>query len=227
MGIENTAKWLKEFNSRFDREVAGLYKVEPFWRACNLCGNGYCCGQAALAVSHRPNNPFLLEEWWLLLEYVRDNFTEQDKKRLESKIVSRRSGCIFLFGHRCSVHPARCWICRSHPYTISFYPAPEIFPVGEIELPSCPTFANSFGVAVGDNRTQRPQVIERFAATNLVKVKLRKHKALWLIDASLYVEEFAAHIQPGPRPNSDWDEMLALVKTGGLEETFDLLVKNL
>ncbi len=227
MGIEDTARWLKEFNGRFAMDVAGLYKIEPFWRACNLCVNGYCCGQAALAVSHRPNNPFLLEEWWLLLEYVRDNFTEPDKKRLAAKIVSKSSGCIFLFGHRCNVHPARCWICRSHPYTISFYPAPEIFPVGEIELPSCPNFANSFGVSVGDSRIQKPQIIERDVVNSLVKAKLHKHKALWLIDASSYVEEFVEHIQPGPRPSSDWDEMLTLVKAGGMAEIFDLLVKNL
>ncbi|MGA3093948.1 MAG: hypothetical protein ABSD79_01010 [Dehalococcoidales bacterium] len=68
------------------------------------------------------------------------------KKRLASNILAHRSDCIFLFGNRCSIHSAHPWTSRIYPYTVSFYPNPDLFIVGEMALPSCPALASLFGL---------------------------------------------------------------------------------
>jgi Fe-S-cluster containining protein len=205
--------WLRDFRIRFDREVKTLYAAEQFWRACEKCASGYCCGHKIFPVSQSKGNPFSAEEWWLNLEYVRDHFTPAEKKQLLQNIASKRPDCIFLFGNRCAVHPARSWACRVHPYAISYHPAPALFPVGELALPSCPALAPSFDLKTDEFLTQKPAPIARHAQGSLVKVKLRKHKPLWIIDASPYVKEYQSHVPVrAERPIGDWEQVMEMAR---------------
>jgi Fe-S-cluster containining protein len=195
MGIRETTSWLQSFYQKFDADVNHLGQLEPFWHACRKCPNGYCCGTNSYISLKSKNNPFLIEDWWLMLEYVRDNFSPQDKKQLARNIVSSRKACIFLFNNRCAVHPNRPWGSRIHPYAINFAENTIRFPVGEIALSSCPGMASAFGLKLGETLVQKPQVITTAEGGSLVLVKLRKHKPLWLIDVSKYIlelQQFAA-----------------------------------
>lgn len=212
---ENIA-WLKDFYRRFDGEVKLLYRNEPFWNTCNKCSDGYCCAHAIFPVLQSAGNPFSAEEWWIQLEYARDHFTPEEKKQLLRNVRSKRKDCIFLFGSRCAIHPARSWACRVHPYVISYHPAPTIFPVGEMALPSCPTLASAFDIGIDEQVTQKPTPIERHPDGRLVKVKLRKRKPLWLIDASDYVKEYQQHAPiRHDRPIGDWEEVVKMAKEAG------------
>ncbi len=209
--------WLKDFRRRFDAEVKHLYETETFWLACQRCASGYCCAHQIFPVAKTKGNPFSAEEWWLQLEYVRDHFSPAEKKQLIQNIASRRPDCIFLFGNRCAVHPARTWACRVHPYVVNYHPAPSLFPVGELALPSCPPLASSFDIKIDEHLTQKPAPGER--RENLVKVKLRKHKPLWLIDASAYVKEYQAHVAVRrERPIAEWREVIDLAREAGGED---------
>lgn len=213
MSLAQKAEWLRDFRQRFAGEVKQLYSVEPFWRACEKCADGYCCSHKIFPVLQSQGNPFNAEELWLQWEYVRDHFTAEDRKQLIQNILSKRPDCIFLFGNRCGVHPARVWACRVHPYAISYHPSPALFPVGEIALPSCPTLASSFDIKQDELLVQRPQPLEHSPEGNLVKIKLRKRKPIWVIDATSYVKEFQKRVPLRPeRPITDWEELLALVR---------------
>ncbi len=217
--FQQNIAWLRDFRRRFDREVRLLYEAEPFWRACEKCTSGYCCGHKIFPVIQSKGNPFSAEEWWLQLEYVRDHFSPAEKKQLVQNIVSKRPDCIFLFGNRCAVHPARTWACRVHPYVISYHAAPSLFPVGELALPSCPALAGAFDIKLDEQVTQRPAPIEHAARGSLVKVKLRKRKPLLLVDASDYVKEYQTHVPVRlERPISDWEQVIAMARQAGGED---------
>jgi Fe-S-cluster containining protein len=213
MALGQKAEWLKDFRKRFNDEVKLLYTVEPFWRACEKCADGYCCAHKIFPVLQSKGNPFSAEEWWLQMEYVRDHFSPEDKKQLIQNIISKRKDCIFLFSNRCTVHTARTWACRVHPYVISYYPAPDLFPVGEIALPSCPMLAQSFDIKQDELLVQKPPPQEHHHQGSLVKVKLRKRKPMWVIDATPYIEEYKKHVPlQMERPITDWEEVLALAR---------------
>jgi len=219
--MENTtlaqkSEWLRDFRKRFADEVKLLYRVEPFWRACEQCADGYCCAHKIFPVLQSKGNPFSAEEWFLQMEYVRDRFTPEDKKTLVQNILSKRSACIFLFGNRCSVHPARTWACRVHPYVISYHAAPDLFPVGEIALPSCPALAPFFDLKQDELLVQRPPPLAHHPEGNLVKVKLRKRKPIWVVDATSYIKEYQKHVPLQlERPITDWEEVLELAPVAG------------
>jgi len=216
MTLAEKSEWLKDFRKRFNDEVKLLYSEEPFWRACEKCTDGYCCSHKIFPVKQSTGNPFSAEEWWLQMEYVRDHFSAEDKKQLVQNILSKRAACIFLFGNRCGVHPARTWACRIHPYVVSYHPAPDLFPVGELALPSCPTLASSFGIKQDELTVQNPAPMARNATGGLVKVKLRKRKPMWVVDATSYVKELQKHVPlQRERPITDWEELLAFAREAG------------
>ncbi|MBN1368610.1 MAG: YkgJ family cysteine cluster protein [Dehalococcoidaceae bacterium] len=215
MQLLDNLNWLKDFKERFDKDVSLLLKKEPLWEKCRNCPDGYCCGHDIYPVTMSYLNPFRLEEWWLMLEYVKDNFTEGQKKQLVRNILSKRPDCIFLFGNRCSVHPARAWACRVHPYTISFHPSPDYFPVGKLALPSCPSLAPAFGVKRDEMLVQSPGVLSREEGGRLVQVKLKKRKPVWLLDASNYVKEFESRAPSEERTAAEWEALLDLAGKAG------------
>ena len=186
--VENI-KWLRNLYARFDADVKRLHDIESTWLACRKCPDGFCCSRGTY-VFPQNSNPFLIEDWWLMLEYVRDNFGASDKERLARHIISKRTACIFLFNNRCSVYSVRPWGSRIHPYTINVSANNEFFPAGKIELPSCPSLASAFGLKRDEKVIQTPAVIERPADGSLVKVKLKKHRPVWVIDTSDYVKEY-------------------------------------
>lgn len=204
--------WLKDLRDRFDKDVQQLMEHEPLWHRCRNCIDGYCCGHDIYPVTQSRLNPFRLEEWWLMLEHVKNNFNDEDRKRLTRNILSKRPDCIFLFGNRCSVHPARAWSCRVHPYTISLHPSPAYFPVGELALPSCPSLASAFGLKTNQLLVQKPKLGNRETDSRLVQAKLRKRKPVWLIDGSDYVREIEANAPRKDRPATDWEALLELAE---------------
>lgn len=214
MSLQEKTGWIKTFRNRFNKEIELLYSIEPFWHTCNQCSDGYCCSHKTFFVLQSQGNPFSAEEWWLQLEYVRDCFTQEQKKQLIHNILSHRQACIFLFGNRCSVHPARAWACRIHPYVISYHPASHLFPIGEIALPSCPALSTFFSIKQDALLVQRPHPLER--TCNLVKIKLRKRKPIWVIDATPYIAEYQQHIPSCyKKSNSDLEELLVLARQAG------------
>jgi Fe-S-cluster containining protein len=216
MTLAEKSEWLKDFRKRFNDEVKLLYSAEPFWRACEKCADGYCCSHKIFPVQQSAGNPFSAEEWWLQMEYVLDHFSAEDKQQLVQNIISKRTACIFLFGNRCGVHSARTWACRVHPYVISYHPASNLFPVGELALPSCPALAASFGIKQDELVVQRPAPSAHHPAGSLVQVKLRKRKPLWVVDATPYVKELQKHVPlQKERPISDWEELLKLARQAG------------
>ncbi len=153
-----------------------------------------------------------------MLEYVRDNFTPDDKKQLAKNIISNRSACIFMFNSRCSVYPNRPWGSRIHPYAISFAESASLFPSGKIEVPSCPSLASVFSLKTDEEAIQEPQVIERHTGGRLVKVKLKKHRPLWLIDISEYVMEYEGYLGiRSPIVPGDIASLLDLAENAGGE----------
>lgn len=215
MGIAETANWLRSFYRRFDEDIKLLYRVEPFWQICQKCPDGHCCGQNSYISLKRNGNPFFIEDWWLMLEYVRDKFNAEDRKQLALNIISKRTACIFLFNNRCSVHPSRPWGSRIHPYTISICANTALFPAREIALPSCPSLASAFGLKVNEVFVQKPQVITRAKDGHLVLVKLKKHKPLWLIDADDYLQQYERHIPRVGMVTTEWQELLELAEKAG------------
>ena len=219
MGITENLIWMCDINARFDEHVKELYKREPFWRLCSTCPDGHCCSKVIFPVLNRKGNPFLAEDWWMMLEYARDNFNARDRKQLYQNIVSPRSACIFLFGSRCKIHPSRPWTCRFYPYSISFHINRGRFPIGEIALPSCPAYAPKFGIRTDDTFVQKPQVLLRDETNDkLIQVKLRKRKPLWILDASDYVREYEDMVINREKVMPPWDDLFELAaEAGGTE----------
>ncbi|MDD5604904.1 MAG: hypothetical protein PHX29_03205 [Dehalococcoidales bacterium] len=215
MSFQDSLAWLTEFRERFDEDVRRLTAKEPLWQKCRNCPDGHCCGHDIYPVTVSRINPFRLEEWWLMLEYVKNYFSEKDKKQLVRNILSKRPDCIFRFGNRCSVHPARAWACRVHPYTISFHANPDFFPIGQLALPSCPALASSFGIKKEEVVIQTPNVLAREPESRLVQVKLKKRRPVWLLDATDYVVEFERHAPGAERPGEYWEALLALAGEAG------------
>lgn len=215
MSIAETANWLRSFYRRFDEDIKLLYRVEPFWQICQKCPDGHCCGQNSYISLKRNVNPFSIEDWWLMLEYVSDKFNAKDRKQLALNIISKRTACIFLFNNRCSVHPSRPWSSRIHPYTISICANTTLFPAREIALPSCPSLASAFGLKVNEMFVQKPQVINRAKDGHLVLVKLKKHKPLWLIDADDYLQQYERQITRIGMMTTEWQELLELAEKAG------------
>ena len=120
---------IPNYYERFQNEIKLLYELEPFWRTCLKCPDGYCCTQQTYKGKGYQGNPYLLEDWWLMLQFVRDNFLNEEKIQLIKNIRSNRKNCIFLFDKRCSIHSARPWTSRIHPYTVSFHTSPGLFPM--------------------------------------------------------------------------------------------------
>ncbi len=206
-------QWYQGFCARFENEIKLLLKVEPFWGACHQCPDGYCCGRHILPLMIDNVNPFKSEEWRLILNYVRQNFSTKQRQILlqNINIAEKRRECIFLFDNRCSVHPARPWNCRLYPYTISFHSSSIFFLVGGLALPSCPTLAPAFGLKRGESFIQNPDVLSRHSSGKLVKCKLKKRKPLWLIDASKYFREYEANVfQCQETKTYDWAGLLEL-----------------
>jgi Fe-S-cluster containining protein len=215
MSIKETSDWLLSLYQRFNEDVKRLNQLEPFWQICNRCPDGHCCGTNSYVSLKSSGNPFLIEEWWLMLEFVRDRFSDKDKKQLALNIISNRAACIFLFKNRCSVHSIRPWGSRIHPYTINFYDKATSFPAGEIALPSCPSMAYAFGLKTNEMLVQRPQIIERADDGTLVRVKLKKHKPVWLIDASRYVMERENRAATRPASSLTRQQLLELAESAG------------
>lgn len=218
MCMTENINWLKDFNRRFDAEVKQLHMREPFWQLCRRCPDGHCCGDIIFPVKNRLGNPFLAEEWWMMLDQVR-GFSNWHRKQLALNILSKRRACIFLFGNRCAVHAGRPWTCRFHPYTVSFSAGEGRFPVGEIALPSCPGYAAAFGLAVGEEYIQKLSVVRRDGQNpRLVLLKLKKHRPVWLIDAGDYLEEYERQARDKGNQPSEWQVLLDLAKqVGGAE----------
>ncbi len=215
MGIFENMAWIKDFRQRFDSDINYLTGKEPLWKTCAGCRDGHCCGHDIYPATVSQLNPYRLEEWWLMLEYVRDNFSVEEKKKLVRNVISDRPDCIFLFGNRCSIYPARAWSCRLHPFTISFHPSSRYFPTGEIALPSCPALSPVFGLKKDELFVQRPEVISKDRRHNLVQLKLKKHKPLWLMDATEYVEEYENHVTGDGYTTRDWEALLDLAGQAG------------
>ena len=188
MGLGEKILWLQDFYQRFDDDAKGLYQKERVWAVCQKCPDGWCCGRNSSLSLKRRGNPFLVEDWSLMLEHVRTHFTAEEKKQLAKNVISQRSACIFLFNNRCRVYASRPWGSRLHPYTINFTENALAFPVGQIALPTCPSLATPFGLKMDAELIQTPRVIERSGA--LVLVKLHKHRPVWLLDISDYVSEY-------------------------------------
>lgn len=182
MSLTEIARWLSDFYERFDHEVRLLLEEEPFWKVCYQCSDGYCCSKPVL--------PIMSPEWSLIQNFIKENFSPQDKHRLLQNIESTRLQCIFLFDNRCSVYQVRPWICRIFPHTISFFSSAITFQVGGIALPNCPNLARAFGLKVDETFFQYPTVVARSSINKLVKCKLKKHKPLWLIDGTEYWREY-------------------------------------
>ena len=180
------AQWLKDFYIRFEREIQLLYEEEPFWKSCVKCTGGHCCMTTSL--------PIMTVEWDLIQEFVREQFSPIDKGKLLKRIESPGEECIFFFGNHCSVYPVRPYVCRQFPYTISFYSSPISTHVGGITLPSCPTFAHSFGLKEGEVFFQPLKALNRDISNHLVQCKLKKHRPLWLIDGTEYCREYEREI---------------------------------
>lgn len=212
MSLSEIGEWLLEFFQRFDDEVKLLLKEEPFWEVCHQCPDGYCCS--------KPTLPIMGEEWLLIQDYVKQNFSRQSKKRLLENIERARLQCIFLFGNRCSVYSVRPWACRIYPYTISFHTSPITFQVGGVALPSCPTLASAFGLKQDQLFFHYPNVLSRHSS-RLVKCKLKKHKPLWLIDGSDYFRKYEAKMPKNEEGTLDgsnmheWVEFAKLAKQKG------------
>jgi Fe-S-cluster containining protein len=218
VGIRENIAWLREFYARFDEDVKLLYSLETTWLPCIKCLDGHCCGRNSYVSLRRQTNPFAVEDWQFMLEYVRDNFSPEDKKQLAKNIVSSRSACIFLFKNRCSVHPNRPWGSRIHPYTICLSKTSDLLPAGKIALPSCPALASAFGLKVDERVIQAPEVIEKHPVGRLVKVKLKKHKPVWLLDASDYLGEYEKYVQQrNPVTAEDIERLLKLAESVGGE----------
>jgi len=79
MTLADSTTWLREFYRRFDVETKLLYDREPFWRVCQKCPDGYCCSRSSYVAANKTGNPFLVEDWWLMLEFVQEHFSVADK----------------------------------------------------------------------------------------------------------------------------------------------------
>jgi len=222
MTFTERLEWIKKFRERFERENELLYRVEPSWHACKKCKDGYCCAHKTYAVEKCSYNPLMIEEWWIMLEYVKTNFNSAQLQQLYQNILSPRPDCIFRFGSRCEIHPARAWSCRIHPFAISYHKDPLLFPVGEFALPSCPSFATIFKIKQDSTVVQQPQPLETHPEGTLVKIKLHKRKPLWVIDISSFIKDYTAFVSTLPRRTaSDFDGLLEMARQIGREN--DLL----
>ena len=217
MNAADATIWLGDYYARFEAETRKLHIKEPFWRICQKCPDGYCCSRATYSVQKGVGNPFLVEDWHRMLTFVKERYSAKDRDRLARAILSDPEECVFMVNRRCSIYPARPWSCRTHPYTVSFYPTPTLFPVGEIELPSCPSLAPYFGLKKDELWVQTAPVTSRDTNSNLVSLKLKKHKPLWVIDASTYIREYETNMPPADRPESDWVGLFAFAKEAGVE----------
>ena len=216
MGTVESLAWLENFYARFGEETRLLHEIEPFWRPCQKCPDGFCCSRLIYSVQNGgEGNPFIIEDWTRMLKYVQLAFTQANKTRLIRSILSNSNNCIFLVDGRCSIYPARPWSCRTHPYTVSFYPNPVLFPLSEIALPSCPALAGSFGIKKDQLWLQPLPAASRDPRRNLVKIKLKKNKPIWLIDASDYIQEYEKNAPSADRPDSEWLELFSLAKQAG------------
>jgi Fe-S-cluster containining protein len=215
MGILENTEWLRDFYARYEEDENALHSVERTWAVCKKCPDGYCCGKNSFISLKRRSNPFILEDWWMMLEQVRDNFSREQKKILAKNIISSREACIFLFNNRCSVYRSRPWGSRIHPYTINFYENKISFPTGKIALPSCPSLATAFGLKTDEELIQAPQLLNKSGGNNLVQVKLRKHKPVWLLDISTYLEEYERRSNGRQVSTSELEQLLELATQSG------------
>ena len=215
MAIPDNIEWLRDFYARFEEDVNALHNAERTWSACKKCPDGYCCGKNSFISLKRRSNPFILEDWWLMLEQVRDSFSREQKKMLAKNIISTRNACIFLFNGRCSVYRSRPWGSRIHPYSINFFENTLSFPTGKIALPSCPSLAPGFGLKTDEEVIQNPQILEKSGSNKLILVKLRKHKPVWLLDISTYVKECERRGTGRRVSISEVEQLLQLAKQAG------------
>jgi hypothetical protein len=98
---------------------------------------------------------------------------------------------------------------------VSFHPNTGLFPFGELALPSCPAFVYSFGLKQDQLLVQPVSLIARDPNSHLVKIKLKKHKPVWLIDASSYIKEYQGNMPPADRPQADWQALFSLAEEAG------------
>ena len=213
--LDENILWLQDFYRRFDEDVKRLSQQERIWAVCQKCPDGWCCGRNSYISLKRRGNPFLVEDWSLMLEHVRTRFTADEKKQLAKNVISQRPACIFLFKNRCQVYISRPWGSRLHPYTINFAENSLAFPVGQIALPTCPSLAASFGLKTDAELIQAPQVIER--SGTLVSVKLRKHRPIWMLDISEYVREYGERGASRKISGEDLGHLLELAHLAGGE----------
>jgi Fe-S-cluster containining protein len=215
MSNPNTAAWLDEFNRRFEQDVRKLHRKEPFWAVCQHCPDGYCCSKTIYATQQWSGNPYLIEDWSRMLVYVRDIFSNEDKARLGRNIASGSGQCIFTYRNRCSIYPVRPWSCRTHPYTVSFHADNDLFPSGEIALPSCPALCRPLGLKKDELMVSKAVITERDPDSSLVKLRIRKHKPVWVIDATEYVMQYEKNAPPPQKPDSEWMALFDLAQVAG------------
>lgn len=217
--IKSAAAWLKSVFARLDEDIRQLHRVESFWHPCLKCGDGHCCWHESYLASGAAGNPFAPIEWWIALEHVSDNFSAVERKQLARNMLSKRTACVFLFGSRCQVYPARSWISRMHPYSISFFPG-KMLSEGEVAVPSCPKYAASFDIKINQLRVLRPNIASRSGDRRLVQVQMPKHKLVWYIDATDYMCEFETYLSHRSAESSgkSREDLLHLAADAGKEQ---------
>jgi Fe-S-cluster containining protein len=176
---------LIDFYGNFDRTTDNLFVQEPLWNACSSCTDAHCCKNT--------NVPMTVLEWDLIKSYVRDNFSRHNKSRYLDNVRNKSASCPFLFGHRCSIYAVRPWVCRMHPYTITFRNEniqDATFEGGTFVLPACPKLSARFGVGLNTLNKVKPYVIENNPMERLAKLNLPEVGDFWVIDRSQFFTEF-------------------------------------
>jgi Fe-S-cluster containining protein len=182
--------------ARFEIEVRRLHEMEPLWNACQDCQDGYCC--------KRETVPVMKHEWERIVEFVKSNFSEGQKRRLQTNIEKGKPKCPFLMRERCAVYPARTWTCRIYPYTVSHQ---RVAHNGEFIAPYCSAYAPLFGSREDCLDAFQYTVRERIENTNLIKIRINDQLEFWVIDITTYAVQFAALLPRNEKGVMDGDDM--------------------
>ena len=74
--------------------------------------------------------------------------------------------------------------------------------------------AHAFGLKRGQLLVENVSNVKKFKNGNLIRVKLKKRRPVWLIDATSYMQEYEKHIQE-QKSTSDWGRLFELAKKAG------------
>ncbi len=182
--------------ARFEKEVGRLHQIEPLWQPCNDCTDGYCCRSETV--------PVMKHEWERIINFVKTEMPDNQKRRLQTNIEKGKPKCPFLMRERCAVYAVRTWTCRIYPYTISSHRAAH---QGEFIVPYCAAYAATFGSRENRLEAYRPQIIQKMEGTNLVKIRIKDSLEFWVIEISAYSAEFAAMLPRNEKGLMDGDDM--------------------